>query len=65
MFIHLFVCLFVCFRDHYVTTVAWGADKKVSVTWLNRDQDKSIMQICELGNVWFCAEVSLLVEENS
>ena len=48
-----------------MTTVAWGADKKVSVTWLNRDQDKSIMQICELGNVWFCAEVSLLVEENS
>ncbi|XP_078344654.1 dipeptidyl peptidase 4-like isoform X2 [Oculina patagonica] len=34
--------------EHYVVNVAWESEKAVTVTWLNRDQNKAILHKCDL-----------------
>ncbi|RWS30079.1 Inactive dipeptidyl peptidase 10-like protein [Leptotrombidium deliense] len=40
--------------DHYFTTVQWLNDDDISVYWLNRIQNYSVVTICSLSNSWNC-----------
>lgn len=45
-----------CFRDHYFTAVSWVSLTEISVVWLNRPQNLSIVTICSSPK-WDCREV--------
>ena len=56
--ISLFITKLVSYldsRQHYVTTIAWSPENKVLITWVNRDQDLSIVNRCQTNGV--CVEV--------
>ena len=48
--------LFV-YSDHYVVNVAWASETAVTVSWLNRNQDESILHVCDPASS-FCKQVS-------
>lgn len=37
-------------NDHLVGDVKWATDSELAVTWLNRRQNISVMQICNVVN---------------
>ena len=46
------------FRDHYLVAVEWVTDNLISVVWMNRPQNLSIVTHCEQMRHWACHEVS-------
>ena len=44
--------------DHYITGVKWVSNKLVSVSWMNRAQNVSIISHCREARMWTCTEVS-------
>lgn len=45
--LYLLVCL--CFRsDFYVTMVKWASPERLSVRWVNRAQNTSILSLCDV-----------------
>lgn len=52
-----FLC---CRRDHYFTSATWISTTEISVVWLNRPQNISVVTICK-SPMWICQEVSVWV----
>lgn len=54
------IILSVHFRDYYLTSAGWIGQKntQVSVVWINRAQNLSIVSACLAPN-WTCIEVSM------
>ncbi len=46
-------------RDHYFTSVLWVDDETVSITWMNRIQNKSMVTKCH-PPAYRCVEVCTL-----
>ncbi len=44
-------------RDHYVTGVRWVTPTLLSVVWMNREQNLSVVTHCEQQRRWGCHEV--------
>ena len=44
--------------EHYVVGVKWVNDNLVSVIWMNRAQNLSVITHCEERRLWACHEVS-------
>ncbi|XP_045180059.2 inactive dipeptidyl peptidase 10-like [Mercenaria mercenaria] len=42
-------------RDHYITSVAWRNNASFAVVWMNREQNTSIITICDAAKA-FCYE---------
>lgn len=42
-------------QEHYVTAVGWSSNNNLSVIWMNRRQNLSIVTIC-LPPIWICNE---------
>lgn len=53
--------LFVLFieppREHYFASAAWVSNTEVSVVWMNRPQNISVVTLCK-SPMWYCQEVS-------
>lgn len=45
------------FREYYFTAVSWISLTEVSVVWLNRPQNLSLVSVCKTP-MWHCQEVS-------
>lgn len=43
-------------REHYFTSATWVSTTEISVVWLNRPQNVSVMSICK-SPMWKCQEV--------
>ena len=48
-------CSFV--SEYYVTTVVWRDVGHVTIAWLNRPQNVSLITICNVNNGGICYEV--------
>lgn len=48
--------ILVAFREHYFTNVKWISSTEISVVWLNRPQNVSVVTICK-SPMWICMEV--------
>lgn len=46
-------------RDRYYTNVAWISQTEISVVWLNRQQNLSVVSLCK-SPMWHCQEVSVV-----
>lgn len=44
------------FREHYFTSATWISSTEISVVWLNRPQNVSVVTICK-SPMWICMEV--------
>lgn len=52
---------FIChYREHYFTSAAWVSQTEVSVVWMNRPQNLSVVTLCK-SPMWYCQEVICLV----
>lgn len=56
IFIVLFFLLHLK-REHYFASAAWVSQTEVSVVWMNRAQNLSIVTLCK-SPMWYCQEVS-------
>lgn len=46
-----------CFlREHYFASAAWVSQTEVSVVWMNRAQNLSVVTLCK-SPMWYCQEV--------
>lgn len=52
--------------DHIYTAANWIGDERLSVIWMNRVQNNSVVTECSVDSrsIWNCVEVSRLQEEN-
>lgn len=44
-------------REHYFASAAWVSQTEVSVVWMNRAQNLSVVTLCK-SPMWYCQEVS-------
>ena len=51
-------------RDHYFTALSWVDNEEVSVVWMNRAQNISVITICS-PPLYFCETVSALYPPES
>ncbi|XP_022795852.1 prolyl endopeptidase FAP-like [Stylophora pistillata] len=51
--------------DHYVINIAWASETAVIVTWLNRDQNKAVLHMCNLEQTSTSPYLRSICEENS
>ncbi|XP_043930710.1 dipeptidyl peptidase 4-like [Protopterus annectens] len=52
--------------DHYVSVVTWVTDNKISVQWLKRIQNVSVLAICDYStNKWDCPLATQYREESN
>lgn len=42
-------------REHYIANAAWVSQTEVSVVWMNRPQNLSVVTICK-SPMWYCQE---------
>lgn len=47
---------FLSFREHYFASAAWVSQTEVSVVWMNRAQNLSVVTLCK-SPMWYCQEV--------
>jgi Dipeptidyl peptidase IV (DPP IV) N-terminal region len=47
-------------REHYFASAAWVSQTEVSVVWMNRPQNLSVVTLCK-SPMWYCQEVSKAV----
>lgn len=59
-FLFLFVSCTFSNREHYFTSAAWVSQTEVSVVWMNRPQNLSVVTLCK-SPMWYCQEVSCRV----
>lgn len=45
-------------REFYFTAVTWVSQTEISVVWMNRAQNYSLVSICK-NPLWMCQEVSI------
>jgi Dipeptidyl peptidase IV (DPP IV) N-terminal region len=60
-----FIFLFLfppSFREHYFASAAWVSQTEVSVVWMNRAQNLSVVTLCK-SPMWYCQEVSFVPQE--
>ena len=50
--------------DHYITGVKWVSNKLISVSWMNRAQNVSIISHCREARMWTCTEVRLFFKQD-
>lgn len=43
-------------REHYFASAAWVSQTEVSVVWMNRAQNLSVVTLCK-SPMWYCQEV--------
>lgn len=43
-------------REHYFASAAWVSNTEVSVVWMNRPQNISVVTLCK-SPMWYCQEV--------
>lgn len=43
-------------REHYFVSAAWVSQTEVSVVWMNRAQNLSVVTLCK-SPMWYCQEV--------
>jgi len=48
-----------CCREYYFTAVTWVSVTEVSVVWMNRQQNLSLVTVCK-SPMWYCQEVNKL-----
>jgi len=48
-----------CCSEYYFTAVTWVSVTEVSVVWMNRLQNLSLVTVCK-SPMWFCQEVNKL-----
>lgn len=51
-------------RDHYFTSATWISTTELSVVWLNRPQNISVVTICK-SPLWICQEVCIVENDES
>ncbi|KAK6483085.1 dipeptidyl peptidase 4-like [Huso huso] len=54
-------------RDHYLCTVTWVTDERIAVQWSTREQNYSILAICDYEanqNKWNCPMTQQHIEES-
>jgi hypothetical protein len=44
------------FREYYFASAAWVSTTEVSVVWMNRPQNLSVVTLCK-SPMWYCQEV--------
>lgn len=44
------------YREHYFASAAWVSQTEVSVVWMNRAQNLSVVTLCK-SPMWYCQEV--------
>lgn len=42
-------------REHYIASAAWVSQTEVSVVWMNRPQNLSVVTVCK-SPMWYCQE---------
>lgn len=48
------------FRDHYLSVVTWVTDERISLQWLRRIQNFSVLTVCDYNSAagnWSCPRV--------
>jgi len=48
-----------CCSEYYFTAVTWVSVTEVSVVWMNRQQNLSLVTVCKIP-MWYCQEVNKL-----
>lgn len=48
-----------CCSEYYFTAVTWVSVTEVSVVWMNRQQNLSLVTVCK-SPMWYCQEVNKL-----
>ncbi|MGH0136666.1 UNVERIFIED_CONTAM: hypothetical protein FKN15_062129 [Acipenser sinensis] len=54
-------------RDHYLCTVTWVTDERIAIQWSTREQNYSILAICDYEanqNKWNCPTTQQHIEES-
>ena len=49
--------------DHYITSVTWIDSSTLSISWMNRAQNVTILSKCSEEIDWMCEKVGLTFEQ--